>query len=173
MCLLLGSQPIVHHQFLSVHLLFRVITVVSRLVQVSLSFHNHIIRMDVSSMEAMGISRGPIRYYWAFRRSIRVLVPWFRHQLLHCLLSQLEAWVRQPEVEVRPLEAEVRLLEVEASHQGAVPGIWFRVAGPIPDVILFQPGLRLSHLMLLSQILEQVRADREVGCRIHLLGDPR
>ena len=54
--------------------------------------------------------------------SIIVLVPWFRHQLLHHLLSQPEAGVRQPEVEARLLEVEVRPLEVETSQLEVVSG---------------------------------------------------
>ena len=58
-------------------------------------------------------------------------------------------------MEVRPLEVEVRLLEVEASQLEAVLETWFRVVGPIPYVMLSQPGLRLSHQTRLIQILFQ------------------
>ena len=52
--------------------------------------------------------------------SIRVPVPWFRHQVFHNPPNQLDVGVEVLEVEVEVLEVDLRLLKVEANQQQAI-----------------------------------------------------
>lgn len=53
--------------------------------------------------------------------SIRVPIPWFRHQLFHIPLSQLGVGVEVLEEKVRVLEVELSPLDVEDSQLQAIP----------------------------------------------------